>query len=600
MDVGLYEDLVKEGVVGSFLTLMSHDNSDVAISTVSVLVELLDALDDDAGDVPGARRQVGLLANAFVDGGGLDLLAANLGRFDESVEEDARGVEDSLALVEALLDLDRTGVLQRAPGAEEGGDDPDGATPSVVACLFQTAFLPWLVRRIEQDDDADDGTAPAAVPVSPSVVRLHASEVLSAILQHEDYATGRCGSKLAALPPYATPFDDPDDAPAAKPKGNDGAATKAGEEVNGIEGLLVSIAAFRKADPQVEAECEFLENCCDALAAALRREDNVGDFVAAEGIELMLRCLRQRVHAGGGALRVLDFALSGAPEDGGAALPPGADAARARRRAGETLVRAGGLKLLLPLFMGRKSAVPRPAACSEGGGDRTREDGPHADEAGATGSKRAKKAINARKKWLAQVEQNTINVMYALTRYIDKSSKHDAHARLLVKFVEEDCVGFARSCSLLFVHASISKENVHSLRAHSNPPSPQEKCDRAIELCLKYDERARVAEYRYFRSDAAEEAERRGAGAEDLGALAAKLRGGGDTFHRASAILAFACVGSRRCRGHILDQLKLQGSGISGELQCRNFHRSIREGWRHSDIAPPCPAFLCSHQRGSL
>ena len=49
----------------------------------------------------------------------------------------------------------------------------------------------------------------------------------------------------------------------------------------------------------------------------------------------------------------------------------------------------------------------------------------------------------------------------------------------------------------------------------------------------------------------------------DLAALAAKLRGGGDIFHRSCAILSFACVGSKRCRGHLLDQLKLQGSGMS-------------------------------------
>ena len=92
----------------------------------------------------------------------------------------------------------------------------------------------------------------------------------------------------------------------------------------------------------------------------------------------------------------------------------------------------------------------------------------------------------------------------------------------------------------------------------------QEKCDRTIELCLKYDEKARIAEYQYFRSDKAEEAESLGIDTE-LTALNAKLRSGGDVFHRACAILSFSCVGSKRCRGHVMDQLKLQGSGISGK-----------------------------------
>jgi hypothetical protein len=38
------------------------------------------------------------IANAFVDGNGLDLLSSNLGRLDECVEEDAKGVEDALTV----------------------------------------------------------------------------------------------------------------------------------------------------------------------------------------------------------------------------------------------------------------------------------------------------------------------------------------------------------------------------------------------------------------------------------------------------------------------------------------------------------------------
>lgn len=52
----------------------------------------------------------------------------------------------------------------------------------------------------------------------------------------------------------------------------------------------------------------------------------------------------------------------------------------------------------------------------------------------------------------------------------------------------------------------------------------------------------------------------------ELGALGARLRGGGDVFHRACAVLSFVCVGSRRCRAHAMDQLKLRGSGMSREL----------------------------------
>ena len=78
-----------------------------------------------------------------------------------------------------------------------------------------------------------------------------------------------------------------------------------------MEVLLLAIATHCKSDLTVEVQCELLENAFDIILTSLLREDNVTDFVEAEGIKLMLRCVRQKVHAGGGALRVLNFALSG-------------------------------------------------------------------------------------------------------------------------------------------------------------------------------------------------------------------------------------------------------------------------------------------------
>ena len=544
VNIGLYSKLVDCGVMDTLITLMNHENSDLVISVINVFVELFDpdlivgkeGGDDDNTTVEPAERarNMGILVNSFVDGGGIDLLSSNLGRFDESIEEDAKGVEDALTLIESLLDLDRSGVLQSAREGGKRGKEDDKETLSIVASICQqTSFLSWLFQRIDKSDDDSSheeiAVATASAPISPAVLKLHASEVLSAILQHEDYSTQKCGGKLATLPKYTSAFDDEDSDAKPAAKSSDANESKKEEEtaLDGIEVLLLAIAAYRKSDPQIEVECEFLENVFDALAASLLREDNVVDFVNAEGIELMLRCIRQKVHSGGGALKVLNFALSGSSS----ANATGTNNTNAYKTACETFFHAGGLKLLCPLYMARKLAIPCPAVCSEGGSALAKKGAATTNGGKANVSKRAKRAAHARKKWLVEVEQNTINIMYALTRHITKDSKYDAHARLLVKFVEEDC----------------------------------EKCDRTIELCLKYDEKARIAEYQYFRSDDAEEAEQLGMDVE-LAALAAKLRGGGDIFHRSSAILAFACVGSKRCRGHIMDQLKLQGSGMSGKF----------------------------------
>jgi beta-catenin-like protein 1 len=541
-----YSYLVQYEVMEGWLTCLNHENSDVAMSVVSVLVELMDPLllqeqesggeEEEEEEIEGVMMtpmermdHMNALVTEFVKGGGLDLITSNLGRYDESVEEDAKGVEDVLTLVESLLDLDRAGVLQfdyssSTTTEKEAGKEMNGSMKnmpsSIVSCICQqTTFLSWLFQRIEKSNDGDSDEATTIATdssISPAVIKLHSSEILSAILQHEDYSgqtnDGLC--KLSSLPKYSSAFDDDDD-PDRKPA----ASSTEGENgtkqntIDGMEILLLAIAAYRKQDPQVEVDCEFLENVFDALAASLLREDNVADFVDAEGIELMLRCLRQKVHAGGGALKVLNFALSGA-----------SSSANVYRTACETFVSAGGLKVIFPLYMSRKSAIPCPAACSEGGSNLAKKGGKN----GSSSSKRAKRAAQARKRWLVEIERNSINVMYALTRHISQDSKYDAHARLLVKFVEEEC----------------------------------EKCDRTIELCLKYDEKARIGEYQYFRSDAAEEAEQLGVDIE-LAALDAKLRGGGDLFHRTCAILSFACVFSKRCHGHVRDQLKMKGSGIT-------------------------------------
>ena len=75
----------------------------------------------------------------------------------------------------------------------------------------------------------------------------------------------------------------------------------------------------------------------------------------------------------------------------------------------------------------------------------------------------------------------------------------------------------------------------------------------------------RRAEYKFFKSDKAEEVEEEGLDI-DLAALDTKLKGGGELFYRVSAILAFAAMGPRRCHEHTLEQLKTQNSGIAGKL----------------------------------
>jgi len=417
----LFTTMLQEGILEQLVPLLSHDNSDVAITAIKVFVEWIDS--------ESPTPEMLELAKALVDEGALKWSVANLGRLDVEQEEEAAGIEEILTLVENLIELSTL----------SGGDGESVAK----YIARETSLVPWLFQQIEARQSG------------------RAAEVLSLILQQSE--VHEILPDMTKIPPYSSPLLDEPPSPS----------------MDGMEVLLQAIAIYRKAQPPSEAECDFLENVCLALASALTfsSEVNVDKFIDAQGIELVLRCLKEKVHAGGVTLKLLDLRTP---------------------RACEYLVEAGCLKYLFPIFVGRGIPKPMPSI---------------------TGKK-------ARKEWLHLLETQAIQIMYALTRYLTPESRNDAMDRVLVKFAEEDCL----------------------------------KCNRLVELLLKYDKKARLAEYKFYRSMDEDEGEDL-----ELAALHAKLKGGGDLFHRIGAIAAFCCVGSKKCHRQILDQLTLQQSGIGGK-----------------------------------
>ena len=94
-----------------------------------------------------------------------------------------------------------------------------------------------------------------------------------------------------------------------------------------------------------------------------------------------------------------------------------------------------------------------PAVCSEGGSSLANRG--NGSNGGGAVCKRAKRAADTRKRWLAEVEKKVINIFYALRRHVCRDSKYDAHARVLDKLVEEDCVSCLGSSHLL-IHPFLS------------------------------------------------------------------------------------------------------------------------------------------------
>lgn len=92
----LYQEFAKIGCAASLVSLLSHENTDIAIDAIEIVSELLD------DDVEAQQEQWDALVEAMLEADLIDLLLANLDRLDESLEADRSGVYHSLAVLEGL------------------------------------------------------------------------------------------------------------------------------------------------------------------------------------------------------------------------------------------------------------------------------------------------------------------------------------------------------------------------------------------------------------------------------------------------------------------------------------------------------------------
>ncbi|KAL1982961.1 hypothetical protein VTN96DRAFT_648 [Rasamsonia emersonii] len=139
----LYEEFAKLGCAGSLVSLLSHDNTDIAIDAIQIISELTDE------DVQAEQEQWDSLVNAMLDADVIELLVQNLSRLDESNEADRAGVYYTLNVFENLA--------SQASIAEKIGQDAN--------------VMPWLLKRIQQKE----------TPVSQN--KQYAAEILAILLQ---------------------------------------------------------------------------------------------------------------------------------------------------------------------------------------------------------------------------------------------------------------------------------------------------------------------------------------------------------------------------------------------------------------------------------
>ncbi|CAO3617421.1 unnamed protein product [Mucor hiemalis] len=130
----MYPEFVKLGSVTSLMSLLSHENTDIAIDTIDLINELTDedvgasSSEDDLERSEEVQNAIHTFVAAMMENELLQLLVQNLARLDEKEETDRQGVFKILGIFENILSL-----------------DPKYAED----IALKTDVLPWLLKRLQ-------------------------------------------------------------------------------------------------------------------------------------------------------------------------------------------------------------------------------------------------------------------------------------------------------------------------------------------------------------------------------------------------------------------------------------------------------------------
>lgn len=139
----LYGEFAKLGCVGSLVSLLAHENTDIAIAAIEIIDELTDE------DVEAEQAQWDSLVDALLEADLPDLIVQNLDRLKESDESDRAGIYHSLGILENLA-----------------------SQPAVAEKIAESSqILKWLLARVQKRES----------PVSQN--KQYSAEILAILLQ---------------------------------------------------------------------------------------------------------------------------------------------------------------------------------------------------------------------------------------------------------------------------------------------------------------------------------------------------------------------------------------------------------------------------------
>lgn len=138
----LYHVLISKKAVPILISLLAHENTDISAKVIHILQEMVD-LDEVEGQEATERLIEELNKENIVA-----LLVSNLSRLKESVKEEANAINNSLAIIESLIDYD-----------------------SQIATVSPKPLIQWMLKRLKANSEFNS-------------VKLSISELLSVLLMN--------------------------------------------------------------------------------------------------------------------------------------------------------------------------------------------------------------------------------------------------------------------------------------------------------------------------------------------------------------------------------------------------------------------------------
>eukprot|EP00667_Euglena_gracilis_P005568 EG_transcript_5609 len=241
-----YYDMARgTSLIQTLLSLLAHENTDIACSVLGLLNDISDAEVINEDESGKAAEVIDVLGDHAV----LEHLVTTIMRLDVAADTEAEGVVAALGIVENIIEIDADIVVK------------DEASHKYL--------IDWILRTI---------IAPTPGTETFPKYKLYAAEILDMML-HNDGPEGAMGKYTGATKVQrAAQEGEPD------PK----------DVFNGTHALLKCLAGYRKReDPSLE-EIEFATNIFNCLCRCLMQEANRELFLKADGVQLMILLIKRR------------------------------------------------------------------------------------------------------------------------------------------------------------------------------------------------------------------------------------------------------------------------------------------------------------------